>query len=157
MALVLIQSRSTSVNVVGGCLLQDHKAVGDGDTGPNTGGMGSYSPAPVLTTAIESQTMRDIVIPTARAMCAEGVPFRGVLFAGLMIRNGQVGSCVTVHNMLGLGSHSFRLERGAWGRSKVASPALRKLAKIFKALPHGAEQGLPSGRSTASSIDRKHD
>ncbi|GAB4820703.1 hypothetical protein N2152v2_007749 [Parachlorella kessleri] len=68
---------------------QDHKAVGDGDTGPNTGGMGSYSPAPVLTPDIEAQTMRDIVIPTARAMCAEGVPFRGVLFAGLMIKDGQ--------------------------------------------------------------------
>jgi hypothetical protein len=64
--------------------------VGDGDTGPNTGGMGSYSPAPVLTPEIEAQTMRDIVIPTARAMCAEGVPFRGVLFAGLMIKDGQV-------------------------------------------------------------------
>lgn len=64
--------------------------MGDGDTGPNTGGMGSYSPAPVLTPAIEEQAMRDIVVPTARAMCAEGVPFRGVLFAGLMIKDGQV-------------------------------------------------------------------
>lgn len=64
---------------------QDHKAVGDGDTGPNTGGMGSYSPAPVLTSELQERVMREIVNPTARGMAAEGVPFRGVLFAGLMI------------------------------------------------------------------------
>ncbi len=65
--------------------------MGEGDTGPNTGGMGTYSPAPVLTPAIEAAVMRDLVVPTARGMCAEGTPFRGVLFAGLMIENGQVG------------------------------------------------------------------
>lgn len=68
---------------------QDHKAVGDGDVGPNTGGMGSYSPAPVLTPEIQEQVMRDIVIPTARGMAAEKTPFRGVLFAGLMIDDGK--------------------------------------------------------------------
>lgn len=68
---------------------QDHKAVGEGDTGPNTGGMGSYSPAPVLTQAIIDQVMDDIVRPTASGMVAEGCPFRGVLFAGLMIENGK--------------------------------------------------------------------
>jgi phosphoribosylamine---glycine ligase len=64
---------------------QDHKAVGEGDTGPNTGGMGSYSPAPVLTPELQDRVMRDIVQPTASGMAAEGTPFRGVLFAGLMI------------------------------------------------------------------------
>jgi phosphoribosylamine--glycine ligase len=64
---------------------QDHKRVGDGDTGPNTGGMGAYSPAPVFTGEIERQTMERIVLPTARAMKARGRPFKGVLFAGLMI------------------------------------------------------------------------
>lgn len=68
---------------------QDHKAVGDGDTGPNTGGMGAYSPAPVVTAEIEEQVMREIVEPTAKAMLAEGRPFRGVLFAGLMIKDGK--------------------------------------------------------------------
>ncbi|EFN58527.1 hypothetical protein CHLNCDRAFT_34136 [Chlorella variabilis] len=68
---------------------QDHKAVGEGDTGLNTGGMGSYSPAPVLTPQIERQAMEQLVYPTARGMCAEGTPFRGVLFAGLMIKEGQ--------------------------------------------------------------------
>lgn len=64
---------------------QDHKAVGDGDTGPNTGGMGAYSPAPVVTPALEQRILDDIVSPLARAMVAEGRPYRGVLFAGLMI------------------------------------------------------------------------
>ena len=64
---------------------QDHKRVGEGDTGPNTGGMGAYSPAPVLTAALQEQAMHEIVLPTARAMAAAGTPFSGVLFAGLML------------------------------------------------------------------------
>lgn len=64
---------------------QDHKRVGDGDTGPNTGGMGAYSPAPVMTEEMTTRTMREIILPTIAAMNARGTPFRGVLFAGLMI------------------------------------------------------------------------
>ena len=64
---------------------QDHKQVGDGDTGPNTGGMGAYSPAPVMSDEICTQTMQRIIEPTVAAMAAAGTPFRGVLFAGLMI------------------------------------------------------------------------
>ena len=64
---------------------QDHKAVGEGDTGPNTGGMGAYSPAPILDNAMADRVMRDIVAPTVRGMAAEGMPFKGVLYAGLMI------------------------------------------------------------------------
>ena len=64
---------------------QDHKRVGEGDTGPNTGGMGAYAPAPVLTPELQSQAMEEIVIPTARAMVAAGTPFSGVLYAGLML------------------------------------------------------------------------
>ena len=64
---------------------QDHKRVGEGDTGPNTGGMGAYSPAPILTPELEARAMREIVEPTARAMAAAGTPFSGVLFAGLML------------------------------------------------------------------------
>jgi phosphoribosylamine--glycine ligase len=64
---------------------QDHKRVGDGDVGPNTGGMGAYSPAPVVTPEIAARVMREIVEPTVAAMKAEGCPFKGVLFAGLMI------------------------------------------------------------------------
>jgi phosphoribosylamine--glycine ligase len=64
---------------------QDHKRVGDGDTGPNTGGMGAYSPARVLTPALERQAMREIVEPTVQAMADAGTPFIGVLYAGLML------------------------------------------------------------------------
>ena len=64
---------------------QDHKRVGDGDTGPNTGGMGAYSPAPVMTPDMIARTMDEIIRPTLRAMKAMGAPFKGVLFAGLMI------------------------------------------------------------------------
>ncbi len=67
---------------------QDHKAVGDGDTGPNTGGMGAYSPAPIVDSAMQEQIMRDVIMPTVRGMAAEGHPFKGVLFAGLMISKG---------------------------------------------------------------------
>lgn len=68
---------------------QDHKRVGDGDTGPNTGGMGAYSPAPVLTAAIQTQAMEEIVLPTIREMARRGTPYQGVLYAGLMIENGR--------------------------------------------------------------------
>lgn len=64
---------------------QDHKRVGDGDTGPNTGGMGAYSPAPVLTAALEAQVMDTIIRPTVATLAAEGTPYIGVLFAGLML------------------------------------------------------------------------
>ena len=64
---------------------QDHKRVGEGDTGPNTGGMGAYTPAPVLTPQLERQAMDQIVVPTARALAAAGTPFSGVLYAGLML------------------------------------------------------------------------
>ena len=64
---------------------QDHKRVGEGDSGPNTGGMGAYCPAPVLTPELQARAMDEIVTPTARAMAASGTPFSGVLYAGLML------------------------------------------------------------------------
>ena len=64
---------------------QDHKRVGEGDTGPNTGGMGAYSPAPVLTAELEARAMDEIVRPTARAMAEAGTPFSGILYAGLIL------------------------------------------------------------------------
>jgi len=64
---------------------QDHKRAFDGDDGPNTGGMGAYSPAPVITPEIERRALDEIVLPTVRAMKAMGTPYRGVLYAGLMI------------------------------------------------------------------------
>lgn len=64
---------------------QDHKRVGEGDVGPNTGGMGAYSPAPVLTAELELQVMEQIIAPTVETMSREGMPYNGVLFAGLML------------------------------------------------------------------------
>ncbi len=64
---------------------QDHKRIGDGDTGPNTGGMGAYSPAPVVTPKVHARVMQDIVQPTLDGMAREGTPFSGFLYAGLMI------------------------------------------------------------------------
>ncbi len=64
---------------------QDHKAVGDGDTGPNTGGMGAYSPAPVVTDAVLSQVEREVLVPLLDALNREGITYRGVLYAGIML------------------------------------------------------------------------
>ena len=64
---------------------QDHKRIGEGDTGPNTGGMGAYSPAPVVTDAVFAQVMEQVIHPTVRGMAAEGLPYTGFLYAGLMI------------------------------------------------------------------------
>ncbi len=81
-------------NVLPMATSQDHKRIGDGDTGPNTGGMGAYSPAPVVTPAVHDQVMRDIILPTVRGMEADGIPFTGFLYAGLMI--GKDGSVKTL-------------------------------------------------------------
>lgn len=81
-------------NVLPMATSQDHKRIGDGDTGPNTGGMGAYSPAPVVTPDIHEKAMRDIILPTVRGMEADGIPFTGFLYAGLMI--GKDGSVKTL-------------------------------------------------------------
>src|SRR5690554_191640 len=72
-------------NVLPMATSQDHKRVGDGDTGPNTGGMGAYSPAPVVTDAVHQRVMDEIIWPTVRGMAAEGNVYTGFLYAGLMI------------------------------------------------------------------------
>ena len=63
---------------------QDHKRVGDCDTGPNTGGMGAYSPAPVVTPEVHARVMREVVNPTVQGMIADGIPFTGFLYACLL-------------------------------------------------------------------------
>ena len=69
---------------------QDHKAIFDGDKGPNTGGMGAYSPAPIVTGHLHQKIMNEVMIPTVRAMAAEGRKYKGVLYAGLMIDNDRI-------------------------------------------------------------------
>ena len=77
-------------NVIPLASAQDHKAIFDGDLGPNTGGMGAYSPAPVVTPAIHEKAMQLVIRPTVDGMAAEGRPYRGVLYAGLMVKDGEV-------------------------------------------------------------------
>ena len=77
-------------NIIPLASAQDHKAVFDGDLGPNTGGMGAYSPAPVVTQAIHEKAMQQVIRPTVDGMAAEGRPYRGVLYAGLMVKDGEV-------------------------------------------------------------------
>ncbi len=72
-------------NVLALASSQDHKRLGDGDTGPNTGGMGAYSPAPVVTPNVHAKAMQDIILPTVAGMAKDGIPFTGFLYAGLMI------------------------------------------------------------------------
>ncbi len=72
-------------NVLPMATSQDHKRIGDGDTGPNTGGMGAYSPAPVVTDEVHAKVMEQVILPTVRGMAAEGLPYTGFLYAGLMI------------------------------------------------------------------------
>ena len=80
---------SDGINVLPIGTAQDHKRALDGDRGPNTGGMGAYSPAPVLTDTIQAQVLNDIVRPTVAEMARRGTPFEGVLYAGLMIDRGR--------------------------------------------------------------------
>ncbi|MBL8352771.1 MAG: phosphoribosylamine--glycine ligase [Burkholderiaceae bacterium] len=79
--IVLVDGR----NVLALASSQDHKRLGDGDTGPNTGGMGAYSPAPVVTPNVHAKAMQEIILPTVAGMARDGVPFTGFLYAGLMI------------------------------------------------------------------------
>ncbi len=79
--IVLVDGR----NVLPLASSQDHKRLADGDTGPNTGGMGAYSPAPVVTPALHARIMREVITPTVEGMAADGIPYTGFLYAGVMI------------------------------------------------------------------------
>ncbi len=110
---------------------QDHKRAFDGDTGPNTGGMGAYSPAPVMTPAREAQVMREIIEPTLRAMAARGTPFTGILYAGLMIT--ASGPQLIEYNV-----------RFGDPETQVLIPRLESdLATLFMAAAHGKLAALP--------------
>jgi phosphoribosylamine--glycine ligase len=80
---------------------QDHKRLNDNDKGPNTGGMGAYSPAPVVTAQIHAKTMREIIMPTLKGMAADGVPYSGFLYAGLMITKEGAIKCLEFNCRLG--------------------------------------------------------
>jgi phosphoribosylamine--glycine ligase len=121
---------------------QDHKRVGDGDAGPNTGGMGAYAPAPIVDAAVHDRVMREIVGPTLAGMAEEGAPFRGVLFVGLMIdcgvptvlefnvRFGDPEATVLVPTFAG---DWFELLDGAARGELPLVPAVRSLASLGRA------------------------
>src|SRR5206468_5022376 len=82
-------SLSDGTTVVPLATSQDHKRVLDGDQGPNTGGMGACSPAPVVTAALEAEIMQQIIEPVVQALAKQGTPYAGVLYAGLMLQDGR--------------------------------------------------------------------
>ena len=110
-------------NVLALASSQDHKRIFDGDQGPNTGGMGAYSPAPCVTPEVHAKAMREIILPTVRGMAADGIPFSGFLYAGLMI--GKDGSVKTLE---------FNCRMG----DPETQPILMRLKSDFvKLLDHG--------------------
>ena len=139
---------------------QDHKRVHDGDEGPNTGGMGAYAPAPVVTEAVRAKVLNGIVEPTLRGMAAEGHPFRGVLFVGLMVeageprvlefnvRFGDPETCVLMPIFLG---HWCELLLGAaTGALPATLPAPRPVHALGVVL---AAEGYPARVSTGDAIE----
>ncbi len=139
---------------------QDHKRVGEGDTGPNTGGMGAYSPAPVVTPAVAEAVMARIIRPTVAAMAARGTPFRGVLFAGLMITaegpmlieyNVRLGDPECEVLMPRLQSDLVELLLAtAQGRLDQVTPVWRDAAALTVVM---AARGYPGTPETGSTID----
>jgi phosphoribosylamine--glycine ligase len=155
-------------NILALATSQDHKRLCDGDTGPNTGGMGAYSPAPVVTPDIHAQVMRDIIRPTVEGMAQEGIPYTGFLYAGLMIDaqgqtktlefNCRLGDPETQPIMMRLKSDLVRLLQDAvagsldqaqveWDRRTALGvvmaaadyPAQPRLGDVITGLPTGLE------------------
>ena len=125
-------------NVLPMATSQDHKRIGDGDTGPNTGGMGAYSPAPVVTDAVHEKVMRRVILPTVRGMAAEGHPYTGFLYAGLMIdgdgsiraiHQGFSGPATGVANTALRGRFEVLIEE-LLGPSRRSSRAERRVRKL---------------------------
>ena len=142
---------------------QDHKRVGDGDTGPNTGGMGAYSPAPVLTPELEARVIAEIVEPTMRGMAEMGMPFSGVLYAGLMLT--QDGPKLIEYNvrfgdpecqvlMLRLEDDLLPLLlASAEGRLAAFSPRWRDEAALTVVMAANGYPGTPEKGSVISGVD----
>ena len=143
---------------------QDHKRVGDGDTGPNTGGMGAYSPPSIMTGEMSERVMREIVAPTVRGLAKRGSPFRGVLFAGLMIND--VGPKLIEFNVrfgdpeaeviLGRLTDDLLplLEACAKGRLRRASPSFSSESALAVVMAAQGYPGKPIRGAPIKGIDR---
>jgi len=143
---------------------QDHKRVGEGDTGPNTGGMGAYAPAPVLTDKLQRRAMDEIVLPTARAIAAKGIPFSGVLYAGLMLTsegpmlieyNVRFGDpeCEAIMPLID-GDFAEVLNAVATGRlSEIATPQLSEKHSMTVIVAARGYPGAPASGGAIREID----
>ncbi len=143
---------------------QDHKRVGEGDTGPNTGGMGAYAPAPVLTPELQARAMDEIVRPTALALTAAGTPFSGVLYAGLMLTasgpqlieyNVRFGDpeCEAIMTLME-GDFAELLHAVATGRlSLIGQPRLSKKHAVTVIVAARGYPGTPASGGMISEID----
>jgi phosphoribosylamine--glycine ligase len=143
---------------------QDHKRVGEGDIGPNTGGMGAYAPAPVLTAELQQRAMDEIVLPTARALAAAGTPFNGVLYAGLMLTtdgpklieyNVRFGDpeCEAIMPLID-GDFAELLFAVATGKlAQTGAPELKKLHAMTVVVAARGYPGQPASGGTISSIE----
>jgi phosphoribosylamine--glycine ligase len=143
---------------------QDHKRVGDGDTGPNTGGMGAYSPASILTPSLEAQAMAEIVRPTVEALAAQGTPYSGILYAGLMLTaqgpklieyNARFGDPECQVLMMRLASDLLELLLAtAEGRlSAMALPRMREGVALTVVLAANGYPGTPDKGGKISGIE----
>ena len=144
---------------------QDHKRLCDGDSGPNTGGMGAYSPAPIVTPAVHAKIMREIIAPTVDGMAADGVPYRGFLYAGVMIdRDGnpkvlefncRLGDPETQPIMMRLKSDLVDLlEHAAAGTLARAEPEWDRRASLGVVLAAAGYPGEPCRGEVVSGLDR---
>ena len=143
---------------------QDHKRLADGDRGPNTGGMGAYSPAPVVTPEIHAKIMREIVVPTVDGMAADGIPYRGFLYAGVMIdRDGnpkalefncRLGDPETQPIMMRLKSDLLDLlEHATSGTLERAEPVWDRRACLGVVLAAAGYPGEPRKGDVVSGLD----
>jgi phosphoribosylamine---glycine ligase len=144
---------------------QDHKRLADGDHGPNTGGMGAYSPAPVVTPAVHAKIMREIIGPTVDGMAADGIPYRGFLYAGVMIdRDGnpkalefncRLGDPETQPIMMRLKSDLYDLlEHATGGTLARAEPEWDRRACLGVVLAAAGYPGDPRKGDVVSGLDR---
>ena len=142
---------------------QDHKRIFDGDTGPNTGGMGAYSPAPVVTPEVHARVMHEVIYPTLKGMAAEGAPFVGFLYAGLMIDgagnirvvefNARMGDPETQPIMMRLKSDFLSLvERGVSGRLDSAEPEWDRRAALGVVIAAGGYPDMPKKGDVISGL-----